>query len=707
MRRESSLKSAGCALLAVLIPFSLYGCGRQEAEVIRLGEWAQELCASTGIEQFEQKAPYFLNVTEENPCYPAVQALVEWGVIEPDAGFQPDAALTREWAAYTLINLAGETGDSGSSVLKDASQSRFPKQIERAAAFGLMPADERGKFHPKKIMEADAARQALARITEYINNRRMEEPHAEVDWNQDTEILDVEPLEFDAEQKTAVFATDTQILPGLYVRWQESDAEHLYRVESAVTESGRVRAMLQEADPFDLIDHMDVQDDFDVDFSKTEITDESDLNEGGAVPISYVQPAGHAWMSLRPLQHTHTYGQWTVSYQVTSSGIKAEVYQGSSEGGKAYASFRLSRVHPSFRWKMGKGNIEDGYFKVSYETAESLGIYRGRYKTLYGDFSRLSSSDFMESLKNLLQKKEDTANLTIPLCSIKVPLPNAPMFQITMRLQLRLYTTGRAEVSLVGQHVSGMEIRNNRFRPIQECSHSAQALVRADTSIVGSTRFGFQLNRLLLADIAAEAGARAKVKTIVHLFDENGKVNSRVSSAPADFADEMAEGNENVRVCADMKAYWVMNLIFNSPQSLAGRLNLAKRLELLNESNAPLIPGLNRHFENWQAVDRCTVTGRHYEDPAEHMPDTSRLRPAAYAMILDIGESRRIEYTAVPSGYTEKDLCYSSQDGSTASVSADGMVQAKKEGTTIITAATKDGLYQAKISILVRRVRGA
>lgn len=704
MRREFSLRRIRCTFLA-LSAFILNGCSHPQADIIRMGDWAQEICASTGIKQFEQKAPYFLNVTEEDPCYPAVQALVEWGVIEPDAGFQPDAVLTREWTAYTLINLAGETAESSSSVLKDSSQSRFPKQVERAAAFGLMPADERGKFHPKAAMEAAEARQALVRITEYINNRRTDDPHAEVEWDKTAKILDQKPLEFDPGQKTAVFEAAARLRPGMYVRWKEKETEHLYRVETAILDSGQIHAVLTEADPLNLIDHIDVQDEFDVDFSKAEISDESGLKTDPALPISHVQPAGHVLMSCHPMQHTRTYGKWTVSYQVSSNGIRAEVHQGSSEGGKAYASFRLNRVHPSFRWKMSKGSIQDGYFKVSYETAESIGIYKGNYKTLYGDFSRLNSREFLESMQNLFQKKADTADLTIPICTVKVPVPNAPMFQITMRLQLRMYTTGRAELSLVGQHVSGMEIRNSRIRPIHDCTRSAQALIRADTSVVGSTRFGFQLNRILLADIAAEAGARAKVKTIVHLFDENGTVNSAVSSIPADFADEMAEGNEKVRVCADMKAYWVMNLIFNSPQSIAGRLNLSKRLELMNENNAPLIPRLNRHFENWQAVERCTVTGRRYEDPAEHMPDPSRLRPAVYTMILDIGETRRIEYTAVPSGYREEDLNYSTQNADIASVNADGRVSAGKEGSTIITIATKDKKHQAKISILVRKAR--
>ena len=50
-----------------------------------------------GILSYRQKEPYYLNITPEDRCFGAVQAAVEWEILDPAVAFGPDDMLSREW----------------------------------------------------------------------------------------------------------------------------------------------------------------------------------------------------------------------------------------------------------------------------------------------------------------------------------------------------------------------------------------------------------------------------------------------------------------------------------------------------------------------------------------------------------------------------------------------------------------------------------
>ena len=84
-----------------------------------------------GIHQFHQEAPYYMNVGKSSPYYESVQAAVEWSVLDPSNAFDPSADLTREWAAYTLVNLKDSNfKQENNTGIRDLSKSRFPRHVK-------------------------------------------------------------------------------------------------------------------------------------------------------------------------------------------------------------------------------------------------------------------------------------------------------------------------------------------------------------------------------------------------------------------------------------------------------------------------------------------------------------------------------------------------------------------------------------------------
>ena len=102
-------------------------------------------------------------------------------------------------------------------------------------------------------------------------------------------------------------------------------------------------------------------------------------------------------------------------------------------------------------------------------------------------------------------------------------------------------------------------------------------------------------------------------------------------------------------------------------------------------------------------------------NPAGEQPATTNPAPAdtkveATGISLDakkisIGKGGKYKLTAkiTPENATDKDVVFSSSNEKIATVSADGTVNAKKTGKCVITAATKDGKYQASCKVTVTK----
>ena len=62
----------------------------------------------------------------------------------------------------------------------------------------------------------------------------------------------------------------------------------------------------------------------------------------------------------------------------------------------------------------------------------------------------------MSTVQNLFQTRQEVVTDTLTLCTVKIPLPNAPLVSVVMKLNLNIYATGKAELAFVQNHVVGV-----------------------------------------------------------------------------------------------------------------------------------------------------------------------------------------------------------------------------------------------------------
>ncbi len=702
MRKACSLKFTAvsvCLILAGILP----GCSAPAADTISLGEWISLLDQKAGISSYSHSEPYYLNVPKDSPYFEAVQSAVEYSVLDTSAKFDPNAVLTREWTAYTLMNLAERDVKGDQAVqIRDIGKSAFPDHISAAVACGLMDLDSHNRFLPSASMDKEEALQCLSVIASQIDHPALKEPYTELDFMDDLPVTEETATTIDPESGTAEFSKDADVHTGeLLVQGNEEAPEAVYKITDIKKDDESTTAIIEPAQAEEVIEKAEAADSFSVDFTTAKITDAMDgtVIQDPELSESHITPAA---LKEYFYTKTHEINGYKISYSVKATGVKAEIEKVTPLGMRVFGNLTIASVKPSYRWKMENGTIKDGFFKMEYLTTENLGAEAEMYKKLYGDFSKVDPKNFLGTVQNLFQEKKDGAEITLPLAKIEVPVPSSPVLTILMQLQLTLRANGKAQLTLSQDNSVGMEIRDGVMRDINHTDMKAEGYLRANTDLLGGVNMAMKLAGMKIADITAEAGATASVDSIAHLYDSTGgHTIMKAGNLPADLVDEMADGNENVLTCADIRAYKKADLKFNSEGTLASRCGLSKTIVLADEKTGTLFPGLNGHMENGHFVDHCTRTDRLPKTDTGSIVESDQIRIASYSLIADPGETKEIIVKALPKGYSLSDLIVTADDTSVASASGT-RITANKEGSTIIHIQTSDGKYDISCSILVR-----
>jgi hypothetical protein len=665
----------------------LSGCSPAPVETMTLGNWVMLIQEQARLPESSTDLPYFMNVGADQPCFEAVQSAVEWGVLQPTGGFMPDEPLTREWAASTLMHLKEEKlPEASEEGIRDIAQSSFRKEVSAAVSSGLMPVDGRGRFYPKREMEAEDARRLLAQVISWMDQRSFEE-ETEISIDGQT------PVEIKEEQiekgKFILFKPEQGIVKGSIVHPQDSEA--YYRIEDGPTPGkGRLSLLKKE----EVAENLDFTYSGELDLSQAEVID-------GVEGTSVTESAFTAPQSGRVLARTHTIQDWQLSYSISASGIRAELSKKLESGAKAYGMVRIYDLKPTIRWRCRDGETESSYFRMDFATTESLGVSAGTNVKRYGDFSKLSAADPLGSLKNLLSSKSSPAEITVPIATLKIPLPEMPLVKVIVSLEVSLGADGRVELALSQDHSIGCEIRGGGMRAIDDHDAKVEGLLRSNAWITGGVRTALAAGRKKLTDVSLHTGAKARCHATLHLYDNQQNHTTLGADRSLDELEAGIGSSENILLCADVDAHLISRLSFNSSTTLAGKLGLKKTIDLLDADNGPRISGLGGHMENGHIVPRCTRTDRRKDSRTFSAADSRAILLERYVLLLKPGETASIPVASVPEGYTNNDLFYTSSSRAV-SVSADGIVRGEQEGCSIVTIATSDGLYKVRCSVTVR-----
>ena len=387
---------------------------------------------------------------------------------------------------------------------------------------------------------------------------------------------------------------------------------------------------------------------------------------------------------------------YRISYKVTSGVIDFRI---SKDGDyNSYVDFTLSNITPSYKWDYNDGNINEAYFKINYNLTSEIGVSKAKKKSLTLDLSNLDKSSLLSAIKSSVKKSSKDVEATIKICTIKTPIPAIPLAYFNIDVLARVYVSGKIDIVATMSNVNGFEIKNNSFRFINDGKRDIDFNVEASARAVAGVNFNIEAASFRLMDLEVTGGVKASIKPIIHIYDSDGNLTSNETDLDYTELGEIADKNDNLKVCADVSLNWVLDIDVNTSKSLLYKFGLSGSKEILNKKNQ-ILDNMT-HLENGHFVKKCTRKGRNYNNTKVDSVDVNKIILEKYSLVINIGEEVNIPIKQLPSGYSNSDLLITSDNENVAIINGQHIVS-KNAGATKINIETSDHKYKAYINVLV------
>ena len=445
--------------------------------------------------------------------------------------------------------------------------------------------------------------------------------------------------------------------------------------------------ILEAAQFEDVFSYLDISSEFEIDFTDSEV-----IPYGESENTIY---ENHNYNLLSSNTHVFNSEGFRISYSLNKSGIDVHVSKNVNDF-NVFLDLSINNVKPVFKWKYEEDDIKNCYFNIKMNSSEKLGISDGKYGNYYLTFKDLDSSSFKSLLNSMVKPVNDQVDVSIPICKIKTPIPNIPCAYLNMDLLIKLYASGKAELALYSKHNMGFETKDGSIRFINDHDHKFDSIAQASSKAGFGINLGLEAATFVLADAQVDAGLKAKLQSTLHLYDEDGNLDSISSDIEYSTLQDISKENNDVKVCADVSFHWYMDLLINTSKTKMSKYGLSKSFSILDDDNQ--VFGNLHHIENGQFVKKCSRDSRKFIKKMDEVK-SDRIILESYAEVLDVDKTYQIIIKSLPKNYTDKDIIFSSSNDN---VSIDnGLIKAIKPGSCKIEVKTKDDKYKSYVNILV------
>ena len=716
MRMQAVLRYSFKLWLCGVILLGCVCCTSQQIDTMSLGEWMDTVISNMQIEPSTTTKPYFINVDESSPYFRSTQTAVEWGILPTSAPYDPQKELTREWTAYTLVNLAGL--EPVNADFNDADQAQFADYIQAAVNFGLFTLDKRNCFDPNETIDRSQALALLDKTIAYYDHQDRTE-QSDLEFVDDIAIQTVTPIAVEENESTTsltIPATQEVAVDDIVTYTDDSGLTQSGQVESvtngvneSISQQYPSETIMEEyqtvtigpIDYFEVVEEGSIVYDEEVSLEDAIIEFESfDQDDLSLVPLD-----NDAQYVVEPLAMTHqkTFDGFVCNYSISGSSITVNLTKNINDNLSIRGSFKLYNIKPVVIWDTSGLTIDHAKFELRASSLQTLSVRIGKYERLFADLNGITKDNIIQKLFNNYQTKKVLGETMIPIATIHLPIPQIPTATIKMQIQLRLSADGRLELKLDHDHDVGFEYKNGLFRIISDHDHDVDAVLKGTAYALAGVKTGLTLLNMDLMDVGLDGGVKATASVTAHLYDDNNNHTVTTIAASGDMADEISSEVDDVLTCTDLSAHWVLNVVVNSSDTVLSRFGLNHRWEIFNASNAPLFPGLTVHLENGAMVESCTRGSRtiHKTEPNK-IKDYEKITLNKYSYVLDKGNTHQLELIGIPNDITMADLVYTSNNPTVATVDSHGLINGIQEGAAVITISSRDGKYNTAINIIVR-----
>lgn len=631
-----------CIVTGVLLLIACSSC--KNIKHYRVGEYLNDLAYSTGVN---------LNLNEED----SFNSLKEFKVVQEDDIKLVNEDLNISFLKRTINNFINDDNKTDYILLNIFNDIKKDNQL----------------------VNKEEAKLAIENLVEEINNPKFEDKtiveekdnikHVKDGDNGNYQIGDILYFEDLNEYRKII-----DIVDGTYI--------------------------FEKADFSEVYEKIDISGEYEIDFGNAEIIDFNDELTYFDEPLEISNTYDNNLYNLLGVKrHNFNKEGFNVAYTINSGTIDFRISKSINKGMTMYFDTSISSIKPTYKWDNSGDNLQ-AFFKVDFDMTNEIGVSSGKYNNYYLDFKNLDSSNLLSSLKKL-NTKSDVLEATIPICTIKTPIPNIPTAYFNIDVLAKFYLSGRVELLLKNEGSVGFEIKDNKFRLINDVEKDYDFTIGASARSVAGLNFNICSSDYRLMDIELDAGIRASVDCVLHLFDDEGNMSDEKIAEEYYALYDATKENENVALCGDLSLNWVMELNLNTSKSLLYKYGFTRKKTILDKSDQ-LFNNLT-HIENFQFVKSCSHKNKKRIVKKENVQslNSEKIILDKYSLVIIKGRSASLPIKSLPKGYSKEDLRYETSEKNVATVNKNGIIDSQDLGTCKITIKTFDDKYEAYLNVLV------
>lgn len=786
MKKLKKIVSLIITMIMVVSAFS--GCGTKKvntdddtSKYITRGAWVEAIGTIWGMDEYNEKVPYFTDVPSDSEIFPYVQSCYEWNVISTDKKeFKKDEVATLGFAvsSATMILSAADVDMTNEEILNKAVEYKILNEednTEEKLRQGITPEEADNIIAlTQALYFSDNANQVCD--IDLVENIK--------DYSKEDNITLVNDSTYTVSEKVAdeleqsdVFIIDSENGTGGQVA--------LKVVSKKDNGDGTYTIVTEIPDAEDVIESVDIEGTYCPDY-------ENIIPEDGikVTPIEDDNSAETTYFNLPEADYSnciinsqdeYSYIQNDAIKKKTKKGFKFEVELSSDKPPKATASANKtlededgnsvgvvidSNGYPSFSHK--EAVTGDPRIEADFEMADVGQEVADAFKDMNITGKDLTNTNVADMLKNFSNGliKDDAILEKLKESSDNAIAPSKPFssgytikgsievknFKVTPDVKIdKILKLKRASVSVSGEIVNSLSITGKLNTEVKIAtipivtvgiaSVDLDLYLYADLNGEVSVKTTINVNSKLevnekkdvkksndckvttdaevKASIEAGAAVAVAVKALgIDIISLRLKAGALVDASAKETFNTNAYMDGDELVCEekadmDIKVYAYMPVIkieFNKTKKcLLGKFISGEFIISDKDS-------IDKGKESGSGFGNLCAKQELYSDDFNIYTITYRVKKPDktedesgignylsldhIAQKVDAGKTVTIKVENIPEGYEEKDIEWSSEDSSIATVT-NGKVKGISEGTVGIVAQTSDGKYRAVCSVNV------
>ncbi len=748
-KRILSIILALCMLSGLLIGFS--GCSNN-TKTLTIGQYLTKVVDKFGMISYQTNEPHIESITEENEFFEVVQMAYEHKLID-DSDLDLNAVANKGFVANTLVKAVG-FADTESMTYDDIAQF--------AADNGYIMFDYRGRTDNEREVLTQEIDESLD-ASFYIWTNRNYEPVQEIKWKDgvtdfealaDSDIYNLEnnKIGISREKYNEIISGSDGVQKGeIFIMPPTSGLpmQALKATNVQLTDDYAVITYKQatDAEIESVLENMECQDSFDVDFSKAVITDglgnpitvksnAQNMNSFESPSVGYigsdVSDADTKDVDFNVIDfevdgikvkggfQENSEGKWSVNFSL--DGTLSKTQNGSMT---LHKSYNISDLHVDKDHDFKGFSLQYAYMNLKYKTTDTTKL----------DFSYEKSGTFAPEHTNgngkfpsnfkraILKDSEAKGAKNIKVCNITA-FGNT-LASVRLVVEVHISVSGHVTLTVTQNNLYGFDYRKGegvKFIKDESRENDLEAHGQAEAGIyigAGLFAFGTSLN-ILGGGFEFSIGMIVDVKA--HMSDSENRLYATevLEKSNSDIAERICNDLDGVEyqhekygtvklkcyVCSDIKTYWKIWAGLDSGCKVAKILKLNAE-KVWGGPEEGIIDSLCFHFEDGKRVGSCTrqftevETTTEPETTTEEYTGTNILQVEDYYVNVVAGGSETVKIESLPEGYSNSDIVYESEDNSVATVDASGRVYGKSEGTVVINVKTSDNKFSVTCTINV------